>query len=83
MPAFVPSRVFAWPADSTASAYVVRFFRDGAKVYEAHASKPSLTLPSSFRFLAGRYRWEVLPVVASAPTERLGAPIVDSAFVVR
>jgi hypothetical protein len=78
-PTFVPSRVFAWPPDAAASGYLVRFFRDGAKVYERHVTKPRLTLPSSFRFLPGHYRWEVLPIRGSATDT--GAPIVESTFV--
>ncbi len=81
-PAFVPSRVFAWPADSTATSYLVRFFRNGTKVYETTALQPRVTLPTSFRFVAGRYRWEVLPVLGSDPTVHYGAPIVMSKFVV-
>ena len=81
-PAFVPSRVFAWPADAAATGYLVRFYRNGAEVYETTVRKPHLTLPPSFRFLAGRYRWEVIPVLGSNPTARDGAPIVDSRFVV-
>ena len=81
-PAFIPSRVFAWPAVAAASGYLVRFFRNGSKVYETSVRKPHLTLPPSFRFLAGRYRWEVLPIVGSDPTVHYGAPVVDSRFVV-
>ncbi len=80
-PTFVPSRVFAWPADAEASGYLVRFFRDGAKVYETRSTKPRLTLPKSFRFLPGSYRWEVLPILESAPNLRYGPPIVESTFV--
>jgi hypothetical protein len=80
-PTFVPSRVFGWPADTVATGYLVRFFRDGAKVYETRSTKPRLTLPPSFRFLAGHYRWEVLPVLGSAPNLRYGPPIVESTFV--
>jgi hypothetical protein len=61
-----------------ASAYVVRFFRDGRKVFEQRIGSPKLTLPSSFHFTAGHYRWEVRPVVGS----RVGAPVVASQFVV-
>jgi hypothetical protein len=74
--------VFGWPADTEANGYLIRFFRDGAKVYETRSTKPRLTLPPSFRFLAGHYRWEVLPVLGSAPNQRYGAPIVESKFVV-
>jgi hypothetical protein len=76
--AFVPSRVFAWPPDTTATGYLARFYRDDAKVYERRVTKPLLTLPASFRFLAGHYRWEVLPIHRSG---NFGAPIVESTFV--
>lgn len=76
---FVPARVFTWPARSDASAYVVRFFRNGRRVLTLHAGHSRVTLPASFRFTRGSYRWQVLPVVRG----RLGAPIVDSTFVLR
>ncbi len=76
---FVPARVFTWPARSNASAYVVRFFRNGRRVLTLHAGRPRVTLPASFRFTRGSYRWQVLPVVAG----HLRAPIVDSTFVLR
>ena len=81
-PAFVPSRVFAWPADAAATGYLIRFFRNGTKVYETTTPEPRVTLPTSFSFLAGRYRWEVLPVLGSDPSVHYGTPIVVSRFVV-
>jgi hypothetical protein len=78
---FVPSRVFAWPPDPTATGYLVRFYRDDAKVYERRVTKPRLTLPASFRFLVGRYRWEVVPIHGSGPDAPSGGPIVESTFV--
>jgi hypothetical protein len=78
---FVPSRVFAWPPDTTATGYLVRFYRDDAKVYERRVTKPRLTLPASFRFLAGHYLWEVLAIHGSGTGTPSGAPLVESTFV--
>jgi hypothetical protein len=74
---FVPSRVFAWAAVDGASAYDVRFFRNGGLVLELHPSTSQVTLPAGFRFQAGLYRWRVTPLLASG---RRGTPVVDSAF---
>jgi hypothetical protein len=77
---FTPARVFAWPPSSRAHGYMVRFYRDGRKIFERWTDPPKLTLPDTFRFTAGHYRWEVRPVLG--PRTRLGAPIVASQFVV-
>jgi hypothetical protein len=74
---FVPSRVFAWASATGARAYDVRFFLDGKPVLRLRTAAPQLTLPASFRFRAGVYRWRVTPLLASG---RRGAAIVDSAF---
>jgi hypothetical protein len=80
---FVPSRVFGWPAQPQNKAYVVRFYRDGKKVYETQSSKPQITLPPSFVFAAGHYRWQVVPVRnPGSQQQQQGAAIVDSTFIV-
>jgi hypothetical protein len=74
---FVPARVFAWPAQTGAVAYVVRFFRGSSVVLERRTTNERLSLPSSFRFRPGSYRWQVLPVDEHGAR---GAPIVESRF---
>ena len=59
---FVPSRVFAWPAKPGAAAYVIRFFRGSKLVFERRIEQPRITLPESFEFAPGSYRWLVVPV---------------------
>jgi hypothetical protein len=59
---FVPSRVFAWPAKPDAVAYVIRFFRGSKLVFERRIVQPRITLPESFEFAPGRYRWLVVPL---------------------
>jgi hypothetical protein len=77
---FVPSRAFAWADQPGATGYIVRFFRDGKKILERRSVKAQLTLPPSFHFTAGNYRWQVIPIVGPGTSENL-APIVDSTFV--
>jgi hypothetical protein len=74
---FVPARSWAWAPQQGADAYEVTFFLDGRVVLRARPTKPGLVLPSSFRFHAGRYRWTVRALPATAS----GALIVDSTFV--
>ena len=78
--AFVPSRVFAWPAAPRATFYVVRFFRDGRKILEQRTTKARFTIPSTFHFTPGSYRWYVTAAFGSVAKPRLGTPIVDSSF---
>jgi hypothetical protein len=59
---FVPSRVFAWPAKPDAVAYVIRFFRGNKLVFQRRTEQPRITLPESFEFAPGSYRWLVVPV---------------------
>ena len=73
---FVPARSFTWPAQPGASAYVVRFFRNGRLIASLHSTNPRVALPASFRFKDGRYRWQVFPVVAG----RRVSAVVDSTF---
>jgi hypothetical protein len=80
-PAFVPSRVFSWPASRGATSYVVHFFRNGRKVIDARTTKPRLRLPLSFHFKAGRYRWEVIPVLRGSRTPPHAPSVVESSFV--
>ncbi len=78
---FVPSRVFGWPEQPQTKAYIVRFYRDGKKVYETQSTKPQITLPASFVFAAGHYRWQVVPApAAGSQQQQEAAAIVDSTF---
>jgi hypothetical protein len=81
-PTIQPSHVFAWPAAPNASFYLVSFMRDGKKVFEKRVTEPRLTLPGSFRFTAGSYRWVVLPATGSAGNPQYAPAIIDSKFVV-
>lgn len=78
--AFVPARVWSWPAARGSSRYRVRFFRNGRKVLDVRTTKPRLVLAKSFTFRNGRYRWMVVPISSDGKGLR---PIVDSTFVVR
>jgi hypothetical protein len=77
---FVPSRVFTWPAQPRVTSYIVRFFRDGRGVLQLRTIRSRVAIPSSFRFVPGSYRWQVIPVVGS---ESGLAPVVDSTFLIR
>lgn len=81
-PTITPSHVFAWPAAQNASFYLVSFMRDGKKVFEKRVTKPRLTLPGSFRFTAGNYRWTVVPATGTAGNPQYAPAIIDSKFVV-
>jgi hypothetical protein len=59
---FVPSRVFAWPAKPDATAYVIRFFRGTKLVFQRRIVQSRITLPETFEFAPGSYRWLVVPV---------------------
>jgi hypothetical protein len=74
----VPTRVWSWAAASSARAYVVRFLRDGHKVFKTRTVSPRLELPSSFSFAPGRYRWTVTAI----PRNGKGHVIVNSSFTV-
>jgi hypothetical protein len=81
-PTITPSRTFAWAAMPNASFYLVRFARDGTKVFERRVTEPRLTLPASFRFKAGSYRWTVVPALGTAANPRYAPAIIDSRFIV-
>ncbi len=74
--------MFAWPAAQNASFYLVSFIRDGKKVFEKRVTEPRLTLPGSFRFTAGNYRWTVVPATGTAGNPQYAPAIIDSKFVV-
>jgi hypothetical protein len=74
---FVPSRVFAWPAKPDAVAYVIRFFRGSKLVFERRIVQPRITLPESFEFAPGHYRWLVVPVDSRG---KEGQAVVASQF---
>ncbi|MGZ4463586.1 MAG: hypothetical protein ACXVZP_12245 [Gaiellaceae bacterium] len=73
---FIPSRVFAWAAAPGASSYRILFFWNGHQALSVTSSTPKLKLPAGFRFQAGSYRWQVVPLVSGKP----GRPLVDSTF---
>jgi len=81
-PTITPSHVFAWPAAQNASFYLVSFMRDGKKVFEKRVTEPRLTLPGSFRFTAGNYRWIVVPATGTAGNPQYAPAIIDSKFIV-
>jgi hypothetical protein len=72
---FVPARVWGWKTQPGARGYHVRFFLNNRQVFSARTKETQLTLPRSFRFQAGRYRW----LVRAIP--KLAEPIVDTTFV--
>ena len=74
---FVPSRIFAWPAKPDAVAYVIRFFRGSKLVFERRIVQPRITLPESFEFAPGRYRWLVVPLDSRG---KEGKAVVASQF---
>jgi hypothetical protein len=76
---FAPARVFSWPVTPNASAYHVTFWRDGKQVWDGRVTEPKVTMPRSFKFVAGDYRWKVVAIVGGQPSS---APLVDSHFTV-
>ena len=79
--AFVPGRTWVWSTSQGARAYLVRFFLNGRQVLKRRTAKNQLTLPHSFRYAAGRYRWSVRPITGAPSRPSYGHPIVDSKFV--
>ena len=71
-----PARVFVWPPVEGATAYTVRFFRDGEPFHTARVAGPRLAIPRRIVFTPGAYRWVVRPQTAGG----LGNPIIDSTF---
>ncbi len=80
---FSPSRSFAWPASANARFYSITFTRNGVKVFDSTVTAPRITLPSSFAFKPGRYRWIVLPAFGTKARPRYGPAVVDSQFTVK
>ncbi len=79
--AFVPGRTWVWSTSKGAHGYLVRFFLNGREILKRRTAKNQLTLPRSFRYTAGGYRWSVLPVSGPPSQPSFGQPIVDSTFV--
>ena len=79
--AFVPGRTWVWSTSKGARAYLVRFFLNGRQVLKRRTAKNQLTLPRSFHYAAGGYRWSVRPVTGPPSRPSVGHPIVDSKFV--
>ena len=71
-----PARVFVWPPVEGATAYSVRFFREGEAFYTARVFEPRLAIPKRIVFQPGAYRWVVRPDTGNG----LGSPIVESTF---
>lgn len=80
---FEPTRNWAWAPVADADYYAVEFLRDGSSLYRTTTEVPRLTLPDSVEFRPGSYRWTVRPGFREAGGGRLGAPVVDSGFVVQ
>jgi len=74
---FVPSRVWVWSADASATGYVFELAREGSVVLSLHTTKPRLVLPRSFRFRAGTYRWTVRRIPSTG-----APPLTDSRFTI-
>ena len=73
---FVPARVFAWGPVKQATRYRVRFYRGNRVVLTRTTRSARITLPESFKFAKGSYRWVVEPRTG----RRYGKPVVDSTF---
>jgi len=77
-----PARVFSWLPVDAARYYVVTFTRDEEHFYRAWPTASRLTLPLRLAFRPGAYRWVVRPGLGRREDGRLGAAVVDTAFVV-
>jgi hypothetical protein len=80
-------RLFAWPATVGATFYVVQFFRDGRKIYEARPRLARLMLPDRWdyrgqrhRLVPGRYRWRVRAVSGTRSRPRPQKVVVDASL---
>jgi hypothetical protein len=74
---FVPTRNWGWPAQPGADGYQVTFLVDSHVVFRTRTTEPHLSLPRSFRFRAGAWRWKIVALPANPDAQ----PIVDSTFV--
>jgi hypothetical protein len=74
---FVPARTWAWVPSKGARGYTFQMALNGHVVLRVRTKQPRLTLPHSFRFHSGTYRWTVerIPV---APDH---GPLSESSFV--
>jgi hypothetical protein len=79
---FHPARDFVWPPVDGADYYQVQFFRGGKLFYDAKTPGPRLTVPKTLVFRPGSYRWVVRPGFGPRSENRIGQPVVDSAFTV-
>jgi hypothetical protein len=75
---FAPARVFAWGPVEKATRYRVRFYHGGRVVLTRTTRSARITLPESFDFAKGSYRWVVEPRTG----RRYGKPVVDSTFTI-
>ena len=79
---FKPTRNWAWAPVPNADYYDVAFTRAGTAIYRASPTESKLTLPDTVVFRPGPHRWVVRPGFGARSARNLGAPIVDSPFVV-
>ena len=79
---FEPTRNWAWAPVAEADYYDVAFTRAGTAIYRATPTESKLTLPDTVVFRPGPHRWVVRPGFGARSARNLGAPIVDSTFVV-
>jgi hypothetical protein len=79
---FKPTRNWAWAPVPNADYYDVAFTRAGTAIYRATPAESKLTLPDTVVFRPGPHRWVVRPGFGARAARNLGAPIVDSPFVV-
>jgi hypothetical protein len=82
LPTESPPRVLAWPGQANTGYYLVRVLRGRTLVYESRPATPRVVLPASVSRTPGTYRWSVRAGVGAPAENRLGATIVESAFVV-
>ena len=75
-------RVLAWPGRPGVPYYLVRVFRGRTLVHEARPKLPRIVLPASVSRTPGTYRWSVRIGVGAPAQGRLGATILESAFLV-
>jgi hypothetical protein len=73
---FVPARSWVWAPATGADGYELTFYFDGRVALRAHPTRPAYTMPATFRYEAGAYRWTVRVLPAGAVPA-----IVDSTFV--
>jgi hypothetical protein len=81
--------VLRWSAVAKATYYNVQLFREGRKILTLWPTKPTLQVPSSWRFTGttfrltpGVYRWYVWPGFGPRSANRYGKLLGTRSFVV-